>query len=92
MEIELTPEQDDLIRLGIEQGRYRDSTDAVSRAIDIWVEQERSRLELIAAIEEGERSLDAGEYIDLDSDEAIAEMMEDVKRRGRAKFAASDAA
>ena len=92
MEIELTPEQDDLIRLGIEQGRYRDSTDAVSRAIDIWVEQERSRLELIAAIEEGERSLDAGEYIDLESDEAIAEMMEDVKRRGRAKFAASDAA
>jgi len=57
-----------------------------------WVERERDRLELIAAIEEGERSLDAGEYIDLDSDEAIEEMIEGVKRRGRERLATSDAA
>jgi putative addiction module CopG family antidote len=92
MQIELTPEQDAFIQDAIEKGRFKNPADAVHRAMDLWVERERARLELIEAIEEGERSLDSGEYIDLDSDEAIAEMMEGVKQRGRARLAASDAA
>ena len=92
MQIELTSEQNDFIRLGIEQGRYSNGAEAVQDAMNGWVERERARLELIQAIEEGESALDAGEYIDLDSDEAITEMMEGVKRRGRERLAASNAA
>ena len=47
MQIELTPEQEELVRLGIEQGRYRDADGAVQRALNLWVEQERLRLEPI---------------------------------------------
>jgi putative addiction module CopG family antidote len=92
MEIELTPEQDAFIQHLVETGRYQSPAAAIHRAMELWVERERTRLELIEAIEEGERSLEAGEFVDLDSDEAIAEMIEGVKRRGRASLAASDAA
>jgi len=87
MEIELTPEQDDLIRLGIEQGRYRDSADAVNRAMDLWVERERVRLELLAAIDAGDDSPESEDIV-LESDEDIAQFIKGIELRGRAKLAA----
>jgi putative addiction module CopG family antidote len=87
MEIELTPEQDDVIRLGIEQGRYKDSADAVQRAIDLLVERERVRLELLAAIDAGDDSPESEDIV-LESDEDIADFFEGVKQRGRATLAA----
>ena len=92
MQIELTPEQEAFVNEAVANGRAATPADAIHTALNLWVERERARYELIAAIEEGESDIEAGEYIDLDSDEAIAELMEDVKRRGRAALAASDAA
>ncbi len=87
MEIELTPEQTDLIRLGIEQGRYRDSADAIQRAMDLWVERERVRLELLAAIDAGDDSSESEDIV-LEWDEDIAQFVKGIEQRGRAKLAA----
>lgn len=90
MEIELTPEQGDLIRLGIEQGRYRDSADAIQRAMDLWVDRERNRLELIASLDESADSIEAGEGDTiLDSDADIAAYIDGIKQRGRTRLVSS---
>lgn len=86
MEIELTPEQDSLVSLGIEQGRFRRREDAVRDAMALWEEQERARIDLLAKIEAGESSCNEGDPI-LDSDEAVAAFFDDIKQRGRAKLA-----
>ena len=92
MEIQLTPEQDALVRHLVEIGRYQTPADAINIALEHWMERERARIELIEAIEQGDNDIEAGEYIDLDSREAIAEMIQGVKQRGRAELASSDAA
>jgi putative addiction module CopG family antidote len=87
MEIELTAEQNDFIRAGIEQGRYHDSADAIHRAMDQWVERERDLLELIAAIDAGDDSPESDDIV-LKSDEDIAQFVKGVEQRGREKLAA----
>jgi Arc/MetJ-type ribon-helix-helix transcriptional regulator len=87
MEIELTPEQDSLVSLGIEQGRFRRREDAVRDAMALWEERERAQIELLAELEAGEGSFDEDDPI-LDSDEAIAAFFDDIKQRGRANLAA----
>ena len=86
MDVELTPEHEDLIRLGIEQGRYRDSADAVHRAIDLWVEGERCRLELLASLDEAADSIEAGEFTEY-SEETLAQLPSDVADRCKARLA-----
>jgi putative addiction module CopG family antidote len=86
MEIELTPEQDSLVNLGIEQGRFQRREDAVRDAMALWEERERARLELLAELEAGESSFEEDDVV-LDSEEAVAAFFEDIKRRGRAKLA-----
>jgi putative addiction module CopG family antidote len=87
MEIELTSEQDALIRQAIEKGLYQNPADAVHFAMDLWVEQERARLALLEAIQEGEDSAEREGWIELDSDEAITALIEDVKQQGRDQLA-----
>ena len=87
MEIDLTPEQKSFVHLGIEQGRFKDSADAVNHAMELWVERERSRLELLAAIDAGDASLEQDDIV-LDSDEDLAEFMKGIEERGRARLAA----
>ena len=60
MEIELTPEQDSLVHLGIEQGRYRDEHDAVKEAMMMWEKRQRDHMELLASLRIAELELDAG--------------------------------
>jgi Arc/MetJ-type ribon-helix-helix transcriptional regulator len=87
MEIELTPDQNALIEHAIQKGHYRSPQEAVNTAIAMWEERERARLELIEELEEADRSIDAGEGIYLESDEAIDEFIAGVKQRGRARLA-----
>jgi Arc/MetJ-type ribon-helix-helix transcriptional regulator len=87
MEIELTPEQDSLVSLGIEQGRFRRREDAVRNAMALWEEQERARIDLLAELEAGDSSFDEGDIV-MDSDESLAAFFDDIKQRGRAKLAA----
>lgn len=88
MEIELTPEQSDFVRMGIEKGRYRDPADAVGNALDQWVERERQRIELLTAIEAGVDSQEQDDIV-LDSQEDIDAFFEDIKQRGRTRLAAA---
>jgi len=88
MQIEITPEQDQIIRLGIEQGRYQDEAEAVRSALDSWVERERERLELIAAIEEGEQSLEEDGGIVLETKENIQNFFNGITEIGRERLEA----
>jgi putative addiction module CopG family antidote len=86
MEIDLTPEQRSFVHLGIEQGRFQRPEDAVKDALSLWEERERARVELLNEIDAGLASLDCGQGISLDSDEAVGDWMEGVKQRGRARL------
>ena len=88
MQIELSDEADEFIRRAIEAGRHRRAEDAVREALELWVERERRRDELLAALDEGEASLAGGEGIEL-TKESMQELFDDVKRRGRARHAAA---
>jgi Arc/MetJ-type ribon-helix-helix transcriptional regulator len=86
MQIDLTPEQDSLVHLGIEEGRFRQPEDAVRDALALWEKRERSRVELIASLDMAVQSLDAGEGTTYTS-ETIHELVEEVERRGMARLA-----
>lgn len=87
MQIELTIEQQEFIRRAVETGRVKRTEEAVQQALELWVERERTRDELLAAIDEAEASLARGEGI-LITKESMKELAQDVKRRGRARLAA----
>jgi Arc/MetJ-type ribon-helix-helix transcriptional regulator len=91
MNIELTPEQNDLIRLGVEQGRYRDSADAIHNAMDQWVERERERLELVASLDAAADSVEAGEFVEY-TQEALGNLPSDVAKRNKPRLAARECA
>jgi len=88
MEIDLTPEQDSFVHLGIQEGRFRDEKEAVQQALELWEKRERARIELLTAIDEGEASFDGTETV-LDSEEDIRIFFKDIERRGRARLAQS---
>jgi putative addiction module CopG family antidote len=87
MQIELTEEADEFIRRAIEGGRHRRPEDAVREALELWIERERRREELLAALDQAEASVARGEGITL-TKESMRELVADVKRRGRERIAA----
>ena len=86
MEIELTTEQREFIRRAVESGRVPNARDAVREALALWVERERRRDEILAAIDEAEASLARGDVLTV-TKSSMRELAEDVKRRGRARLA-----
>jgi putative addiction module CopG family antidote len=84
MRIELTPEQNSFIDLGIQEGRFRDSLDAVRQALAQWEKRERARAELLASLDLAEESLDAGEGEEYTS-ETLQRLVSSVEERGRAR-------
>jgi putative addiction module CopG family antidote len=87
MEVQLTPEQKAFIRQAIESGRIRREEDAVREALSMWEERERTRAEILAAVDEAEASLARGEGRII-TRESMRELAESVKQRGRARLAA----
>ncbi len=83
MEVQLTPDQEALVRVAVQSGRLRDARDAVKEAFDLWEERERRRMELIAALEEGEADLAAGRYTTYTS-ETLPQLFEELKREAHA--------
>ena len=61
--------------------------DAVREALELWIERERRREEMLAALDEGEASLAGGEGIVI-TKESMRQLVDDVKRRGRERLAA----
>ncbi len=87
MEVQLTPDQKAFVRQAIESGRLQREEDAVKEALSLWEERERTRAEILAAVDEAEVSLARGEGR-LITEESMRQLAEDVKQRGRARLAA----
>jgi putative addiction module CopG family antidote len=85
MEVQLTPDQEAFVRQAIESGRLQREEDAVKEALSLWEERERSRVEILAAVEEGEASLARGKGRII-SQESMRQLAEEVKERGRARL------
>jgi Arc/MetJ-type ribon-helix-helix transcriptional regulator len=87
MLIELTPEQQDFVRQAVASGRFERPEDAVQAAMSLWVERERRRTEILAAVDIAKASIDRGEGIEI-TQASVRALAEDVKRVGRAQLAA----
>jgi putative addiction module CopG family antidote len=83
MEVRLTPEQQAFVEIAVESGRYRNAEDAVRDAMTRWEEDERSRAETIAALEESAADLEAGRYRDY-TDSTLSQLAQELKAEGRA--------
>jgi putative addiction module CopG family antidote len=86
MEVNLTPDQKAFVRHAIESGRLQREEDAVREALSLWEERERTRAEILAAVDEAETSLARGEGRSV-TQESMRELAESVKQRGRARLA-----
>ena len=87
MEVQFTPDQNAFVRQAIESGRLRREEDAAKEAFSLWEERERTRAEILAAVDEAEASLARGEGRMI-TQESMRELAGQVKRRGRARLAA----
>jgi Arc/MetJ-type ribon-helix-helix transcriptional regulator len=85
--VQLTPDQEAFVRQAIESGRLRREEDALKEALSLWEERERSRAEILAAVDEAEASLSRGEGRVV-TQESMRDLAEAVKRRGSARLAA----
>ena len=85
--MQFTPDQKAFIRQAMESGRIRREEDAVQEALSLWEERERTRAEILAAVDEAEASFALGEGRVI-TQESMRELAEEVKRRGRARLAA----
>ena len=83
MEVRLTDDQQELIQQAVANGRYHSADEAVRAALAAWEENERRRMELIASLEAAEADLEAGRYTDY-TEETLDELVEEIKREGRA--------
>jgi Arc/MetJ-type ribon-helix-helix transcriptional regulator len=87
MEVHLTPDQKAFVRQAIESGRLLREEDAVKEALSLWEQRERTRAEILLAVDDAEASLARGEGRIL-TQASVRELGDDVKRRGRARLAA----
>ncbi len=85
MKIELTPEQDDVVRHAVETGRVHDVEQAAREAIDLWVERERHRAELLESLDAAEASLARGEGTPITKD-SMKSLTSEVMARARARI------
>ena len=85
--MQLTPDQKAFVRQAIESGRLQGEEDAVKEALSLWEERERTRAEILAAVDEAEASIARGEGRAI-TEESMHELAESVKQRGRARLAA----
>lgn len=87
MEIDFTPDQMAFVRQAIESGRLRREEDAVQEALALWEERERTRAEILAAVDEAENSLKHGQGRII-TQQSMRDLAEEVKQRGRDRLRA----
>lgn len=87
MDVRLTPDQKAFVRQAMESGRIRREEDAVQEALALWEERERSRAEILAAVDASEGSLALGEGRII-TQQSMRDLAEEVKQRGRDRLAA----
>ena len=87
MEVHLTPDQKAFVRQAIESGRLRREEDAVQEALSLWEERERTRAEILTAVDVAEASIARGEGRSI-TQESMRQLADEVKQRGRNRLAA----
>ena len=87
MRLNLTPEQRDFVRRAVESGRLERAEDALQEALSLWVERERRRPEILAAVDAAQASIERGEGIEI-APQSMRELAKDVKQQGLARLAA----
>ena len=92
MEIQLTPDQKAFIRQAIASGRLNREDDAVREALSLWEERERTRAEILAAVDEAESSLGKRKrthhYSAVHTQQSMRNLAQEVMQRGRARLKA----
>ena len=86
MEVHLTPDQQAFSQRGIAAGRYQSAEEAVKKALARWEYAERTRADLLLALDEAEADVDAGRCNDYAQD-SLPKLSEDLKREARASRA-----
>ena len=87
MQIDLTPEQDELVRRAIAAGRFARPEEAVTQAMTLWAEAERERAELIASLDEADAEYERGDFIRIETEDQRRAFVDDVMRRVEARLA-----
>ena len=85
MDVQLTSDQKAFARRAIESGRLHTEEDAVQEALALWEERERQRAEFLLTLDEARASLARGEGRVI-TQEAMRQLSEEVKERGRARL------
>ena len=87
MEVELTRDQQALIRRAIDAGRLHDPEEAAREAFSLWGARERRRAEILASVDIAEASLarDEGRVI---TEESMRQLAHNISKRGRVRLAA----
>jgi Arc/MetJ-type ribon-helix-helix transcriptional regulator len=88
MEIQLTPDQMAFARQAIVSGRLQAEEDVVHEALALWEERERTRIEILAAVDKAEASFARGEGRTI-TEQSMRELAGEVKKRGRARLEAA---
>ena len=88
MEVHLTPDQEAFVRQAIATGRLHRVEDAVQEALSLWEQRERTRAEILAAVDAAEASLARGEGRTISTPQSMQELAGEVKQRGRGRLAA----
>ena len=87
MEVQLTPDQKAFVRQAIESGRLHREEDAVQEALSLWEERERTRAEILTAVDLADASIARGEGRVI-TQESMRQLADEVKQRGRSRLAA----
>jgi putative addiction module CopG family antidote len=86
MEVHLTADQRAFVRQAIAAGRFEREEDAVREALALWEERERTRAEILAAVDAADASLADGQGRKI-TEASMQELALEVKRRGRERLA-----
>ncbi len=86
MGVQLTPDQEAFVRQAIESGRFHRKEEAVKEALALWEDRERTRAEILSAVDEAEASLARGEGRVI-TRQSMRDLAAEVKQRGRDRLA-----
>jgi antitoxin ParD1/3/4 len=87
----LPPDIEQFVQSQLELGKYGSATEVVCDAVRVLRERQTRLETLRKEIEQGIKELDAGEFIELDSDDALREFFEDIQNRGMQRFSTKQA-
>lgn len=71
------------MQIAVKSGRYQSAEEAIRDAITRWEEDERSRAEMVAALDESTDDLEASRYRDY-TDSTLSLLTQELKTEGRA--------